>query len=340
MQIRVFELGNYRSCHTPKRRMDVSDESPQHSLVRRKSSLGSVHELKNCDDHKHLYDNQFVLQGYRMNYSPFECFGSFFGLHNESINVWTHAFGAAVFFYLFINALWDGPMWESSLHSAVEWEFTSSYKHLFWTPPLESTLSQWPLIIFLGCSVFCMSASALFHLLCARNMSWYNIVARLDYGGIAILGIGAYLPFLYTIFYCHETSMSVYMALSSTLGSATFVFGMIPLYSMPPYRTMRVAVFSSLLIFALGPIYHTVHISATLDGILLPFLKHVAVSGVLMLIGIVVNVFQLPECLFPGHFDLFLSSHQIWHACVLASLWVYYLNVLEMYKWRGDNMCA
>ena len=51
-------------------------------------------------------DNPYLLSGYRVNLSRWECFRSLFQLHNETINVWTHFLGA-VFFMGCIVWLWN-----------------------------------------------------------------------------------------------------------------------------------------------------------------------------------------------------------------------------------------
>ena len=40
-----------------------------------------------------LQDNNFILKGYRIDYSLKDTFRSLFRLHNETGNVWTHLLG-------------------------------------------------------------------------------------------------------------------------------------------------------------------------------------------------------------------------------------------------------
>ncbi|KAJ3220172.1 hypothetical protein HDU67_005498 [Dinochytrium kinnereticum] len=58
------------------------------------------------------------------------------------------------------------------------------------------------------------------------------------------------------------------------------------------------------------------------------------------LIGCVVYVGKLPESLFPGKFDLFFHSHQIWHVlCIAAAL--FHVNVvLDFVEWRNTATCT
>ena len=42
---------------------------------------------------EYLQDNEFITQGYRIDYSIRDTFTSLFRLHNETGNIWTHLIG-------------------------------------------------------------------------------------------------------------------------------------------------------------------------------------------------------------------------------------------------------
>ena len=39
-------------------------------------------------------------------------------------------------------------------------------------------------------------------------------------------------------------------------------------------------------------------------------------------------------CRFPGKFDLFFNSHQVFHVCIVLAAYAHYLAVVEAMNWR------
>lgn len=51
--------------------------------------------------------NRFMLRGYRLNHTTYtDAIWSIFTLHNESVNIWSHFLGAALFFGIIIFVSW------------------------------------------------------------------------------------------------------------------------------------------------------------------------------------------------------------------------------------------
>ncbi len=62
--------------------------------------------------------------------------------------------------------------------------------------------------------------------------------------------------------------------------------------------------------------------------------------GAFYVVGAMVYLFQIPERWWPGTFDLWFSSHQIWHLMIIAAVLTHYLGVIHMYEWRMTRVCA
>jgi adiponectin receptor len=76
----------------------------------------------------------------------------------------------------------------------------------------------------------------------------------------------------------------------------------------------------------------------------LDFLVGAAIMGALYIFGLVFWVAKIPERFNPGKFDLFFSSHQIWHTFIVAAscVWYYYSLVLcekKAEKFRDGVEC-
>ncbi|KAJ6242205.1 adiponectin receptor protein [Anaeramoeba flamelloides] len=52
---------------------------------------------------KWLRFNHYIHRGYRVRYTIKKTWKSLFSLHNETLNIWTHFIGAAIFIYFFVR---------------------------------------------------------------------------------------------------------------------------------------------------------------------------------------------------------------------------------------------
>ena len=62
---------------------------------------------------------------------------------------------------------------------------------------------RWPLLVHLFSAVFCLSASAAFHLLYIKSKKVSRVLCTLDYGGICILIMGSTYPITFYVFSCN-----------------------------------------------------------------------------------------------------------------------------------------
>ncbi len=63
-------------------------------------------------------------------------------------------------------------------------------------------------------------------------------------------------------------------------------------------------------------------------------------SGCSAQLGAVLFALRVPERWKPGAFDLFFSSHQLFHVCVVTAALVHYKGINVMLAWRdGAGGC-
>ena len=55
--------------------------------------------------------------------------------------------------------------------------------------------------------------------------------------------------------------------------------------------------------------------------------------------GAMIYVKQVPEAWWPGKFDYFASSHQLWHVFVFTAVLIHYKGLMLLYKWRMVTTC-
>jgi len=101
-------------------------------------------------------------------------------IHNETVNVWSHAFGL----FYFVVALAFVAFW-------------------IWTrKPEGSEVPVWPLLIHATAAMLQMGLSAYFHLFNCQCATKFFYLQKLDFAGIAIMIAGSCTPPYYYGFLC------------------------------------------------------------------------------------------------------------------------------------------
>jgi adiponectin receptor len=263
--------------------------------------------------------NPYIRGSYRAFYTTGMCLKSMLGWHNETINVYSHFLTFIVFVVLTVL------LYTTVLSKAITAPSMSASKLMY--------------AIFCFGSMLCMLNSAVYHLFnCHSHQRVMTAMGRLDFIGITVLIVASFLPPLYVMFHCYKTLRIIYIASILILGGAAIVGPWTDIFH--EHVGLRVATFLGLGFSGLVPSIHSMfllpHSSAT---------SSVEIGVVLMVFlycgGVVFYVTQFPESRFPGYFDVWLSSHQIWHFFVSMAALVHYFNCVSMYQmWQiSDGTC-
>ncbi|RIB03704.1 hemolysin-III channel protein Izh2 [Gigaspora rosea] len=261
-------------------------------------------------------DNRDILRGYRKPTSSYiECIYSLFYIHNEFINIWSHFLGAIIFAFL----------------SFVTYFFVLDQPTVVWQDFVV-------VYTFLSGAVICLGFSSTFHTLCCHSEKVSADWNRCDYVGIVTLIVGSFYPTIYYGFYCDYNWMIFYLSLITILGVVTICVAVLPRFRSPHYRWFRTSLFLAMGLSAIVPLAHGI----TLYGIDACFksnsLNYVCCMGLLYVIGALFYGARIPERWYPGTFDIFGSSHQIFHLFVVAAALVHYFGVTQaMLYWHKTH---
>ena len=203
----------------------------------------------------------------------------------------------------------------------------------------KKELARWPLFIIIFAAIACLSFSAIFHLFGLMNAKYFNILNRFDYGGISLLISGSCYPPYYYFFYYSTTFKYLYLILITVFGVGTFLYSLTDDFNKPQRRSLRGILF---LIFGLCtgvPILHMAFFGDYIEGygddiILLNWY----LGGISYIIGAIFYILRFPEKKFPGRFDYFGASHQIFHVLVFFGALFHFLGSLEAYNYRFRNL--
>lgn len=275
-----------------------------------------------------LRDNEFLRHNHRPPMNSFRgCFKSMFRMHTETMNIWTHLLGFVFFVVLCLGVYIFGD-YITFLFEDIE------IHKLPWGEQLM-------IFIFFVGAMACLCCSFLFHTLSNHSLPIYYIVSRLDYSGIALLITGSSVPAFYYAFFCRTMAICVHSTISVTLGILCVVFSFWRKFDRPKFRPLRYAVF---VLFGLYGCIPTAHL-IVVHGLASAWEKFpglgLGLMALLYISGATLYVLRIPERFFPGKFDIWASSHQIFHVFVFAAALVHYDTLLGMIKYRlGVDTCV
>ncbi|KAI8991199.1 hemolysin-III related-domain-containing protein [Mycotypha africana] len=255
--------------------------------------------------------NQYIRTGYRFLDSAADCWYSLFYVHNESGNIWSHLLGFLTLFSIGIYSLF--------------------FSDVLTSIPIQDRLV---FCVFFLAACKCLMCSTVWHTLNGiNNLKTYQRVACLDYVGISVLICASIALCEYYGFYCDDRVRQIYM--TATLGLAILGISM-PFQSWfdrHELRWLRIGFFVAL---ACSGAIIIVHLSI-IRGAWVTFywLAPVFKSCLCYIVGVSFYAKQFPESVWPGKFDHFGHSHQLWHIFVCGGIWYHYRAALQFASQRG-----
>lgn len=268
-----------------------------------------------------LRDNDFIHGSYRPPmFSVRGCFKSMFRLHNETWNIWTHFLGF-VFFVVLVAGVYTFGDYITGMFEDV------SIYELPWG-------EQMMLCLFFVGAILCLLCSTLFHVLHNHSRKVSIVFSRLDYSGISFLITGSSIPAYYYGFYCTKVAQCVHISVVTILCVICLTICMWNKFSTPKYRVFRFVLF---VVFGMYGAVPFVHIYLR-DGYILASAAYapmgILTMAILYIGGGALYAFRVPERFWPGTFDIWASSHQLFHVCVVTAALIHYDTLLKMIKYR------
>ena len=199
---------------------------------------------------------------------------------------------------------------------------------------------RWPMYVFLAGAIVCLSFSAVCHTLACVGARVSTIVWRIDYVGIAVLIVASFFPVVYYSFYCVPLVRHLYLTVMSIFGLMTLIVTLAEQFQDARYSPFRALLFSSLGGCGAVPILHqtwfTWHNKPTPIQVML-WME--LLMGACYLSGAYIYAMAVPEKWKPGRFDIWASSHNIFHVLVVMGAYVHYRAALVLLAWRDHHGC-
>ncbi|KAB8212954.1 hemolysin-III channel protein Izh2 [Aspergillus novoparasiticus] len=232
-------------------------------------------------------DNPFILCGYRpVTDSIRASLASWLSLHNSTVHIYSHLLPSILFLVA------EGAMYR--------------YLHVRYS---NATIID----------PICLGLSATYHTLRNYSAKVSNVWLRLDFVGIILLTLGNFVSGIFMVFCCESVLQRIYWAMMITLSLVTAVMPAHPKCQDHRWRTFRVCAFVGTGLSGVAPLTHGVELFG-----LAQMLKHLGMAyylgeGLLLILGAIFYTLRIPELWRPGKFDIFGSSHQIFHVLVVLA---------------------
>ena len=269
-----------------------------------------------------LRDNEFLHYHHRPPmYSIRGCIKSIFRMHTETWNIWTHLVGFVFFVSLTLSV----------------YCFRDYITFLFESNIVISDLpwqEQFVIFIFFLGAMTCLFCSTVFHTLCNHSQTAHSILSRCDYSGIAFLITGSSVPCYYYFFYCRQLSRHIHTVILAALCVTCICVSLWSKFSTPKYRPLRFGMFVAFGLYGVVPALELILSGGLLVKPYASYIMGMVLMGSLYLVGASLYVLRVPERFFPGKFDVWAHSHQLFHVCVVLAALVHYDTLLSMVRDR------
>lgn len=261
-------------------------------------------------------DNPHIRSGYRqISHSTLTCVQSCTTLHNETMNIYTHLVPAMMLAVLGIY---------------VQTKITQQF-------PEATILDRIVLGANVLAAVVTFGLSASYHTLMSHSSTVSSLWLRIDYTGILTLILGSFFSGIYVGFYCLPTPRTIYWTMIVSLSIATGTLVLHPKLQLAKYRSLKAYAFVATALTGFAPIGHGIFLYGWHEMWVRSGMPYYFLEGIIYGTGAVFFLTRFPESLWPGSFDIWLSSHQIFHILVVGAALTHLYGVWQAFAWNYEN---
>ncbi|KAK1255264.1 hypothetical protein MKX08_009259, partial [Trichoderma sp. CBMAI-0020] len=301
--LRIVLRAELKKQQTPKPKSSSMDDHIDEPKTNESHTV-TCQEISNWQ-----FDNKYILTGYRPeNPDYLAVFTSLTFLHNETCNIYTHLVGA-----LLVPLL------------------TPALLHFFSKPQFlgVSFMDYLMFEIYFWCAETCLVLSALYHLMQPHSHRIELFWLGMDLLGIVIITVGTISSGVYYIFFCDPSLQKLHWAIILTAGTITGHFISDPLLQTPRWRKVKVGAFVIFGASSFIPLLHGVQRYGLEYMLQYSGIKWYLLELTFYGTGVSLYAFRFPERLAPGRFDIWGSSHQLFHVAILCAMITHVAALLQ-----------
>lgn len=241
-----------------------------------------------------------ITNGYRQKLSYRACITSWFWIHNETVNIWTHLIGFLI--------------------------FMTCFGYIIWSPPreIQSYFEIVPLLVQLISYMVCMLSSTLFHTFSCHSEAAHKSWRYTDHFSILFALFGTYVSLICGTFSCFPQWKLVHLL------TVMLLFAWVVLYKcMSSWHSCKIPldIFIYVVLYSAIPFAHWTWLQGGLEsGIVIAKMKQTIMPFVSGGIGLLFYLTRFPEKLFTGSVDILGASHQVWHVLIFLGMACWYVE--------------
>lgn len=264
-----------------------------------------------------LQENPYIKSGYRRpQNSTISCLRSCAIMHNETLNIYTHLLPAVALIILQIY---------------IQSKMTQFL-------PAATMLDRIVISANVLAAIVTFALSSAYHTLISHSPEVSSMWLRIDYVGILTLILGSFFSGIYVGFYCLPTPRTIYWSMIVLFSFATAMLVLHPRLQSHKYRGLKTYAFVATALTGFAPIGHGLFLYGWNEMMERSGMPYYFLEGIIYGVGAVVFITRFPESFWPGYFDIWWSSHTIWHLLVVIGAVTHMYGVWQAFAWNHENL--
>ncbi|EGC37047.1 hypothetical protein DICPUDRAFT_46764 [Dictyostelium purpureum] len=280
-----------------------------------------------CNDSLELFvdlmlsENEYILSGFRLETknSYIECTKSMFTLHNDTLNIWTHLVGAIIYLVLLFKSI-NIINYNNNNNINNSTNDFQSYINNNLNSDEKQTLnfidlpSNFNFLFFLFSCFLCFTSSTIYHTYRSHSIPVFRKTLMLDVSSIGFLILSSVCLIIDSELSCWPSFKKVYLSLFLILIIIALL--LLPKIMREKRYGFRTLIFSILALQGIVSHLLRIYMQGYFDQDFY-VLKCLVFAYLFIGLGLAIRRLKVPEKYSPGKFDIWFSSHQIFHVLVV-----------------------
>ncbi|KAL6790214.1 hemolysin-III related domain-containing protein [Trichoderma sp. SZMC 28013] len=185
--------------------------------------------------------------------------------------------------------------------------------------------------------VVCLGLSTTYHTLMNHSFNVEQLWLQYDLVGIVILTLGDLVTRIYMVFWCEHLQRKIYWSMIGVLGSLTIFAMLNPNFRGKRFRFFRALAFAGTGLSGFVPLIHGIRMFGLSQMMRQSGMPYYLIEGGFLLLGALIYVTRFPESRYPGKFDIYGSSHQLFHILVVFATVAQLIGILDAFGYNYAN---
>lgn len=262
-------------------------------------------------------DNSYILSGYVKETLSFKkSWQSLFYIHNETGNIYSHMIPSVL---ILLSGLF-----------LVEYILPK-----YPTTGFYDLVAVWT--FNLG-AISCLGMSGIYHLLKSHSRSVSRFGNKLDYMGIVLLIQSSMTSIIYYSMIDQPMLRLFSWTLTGLVGAVCLVVSLKDTFASPDWRPFRAKMFVLYGLTGIIPFVAEIYAYGLDQSFARLQLKWVLLEALFYISGAALYAMRIPEKFWPGIFDIWGHSHQIFHILVVLGAASHGMGLLQAYHHAHTNI--